>query len=368
MYKRQGYNHSLQGLGDSTSLPNFQYLNPNYVEGSDYEFPSQNISAFVEHIFALNKYFSITPGIRFESINTNANGWYRNTVYDLAGNVVFDQKIIDSQTNNRSFVIGGIGFNYKRNDTLEFYANASQNYRSINFTDMQIQNPNFRIDPNLEDEKGYNFDLGARGLIGNKVNYDISLFLLAYNNRIGTAIQTDPVLFNVYQYRTNIAQSLTKGIEGMVSVDWWKLLMNDTSKLSVRTFINVALTDARYINSLEPAYKNKEVELVPDLTFKTGIRIGYTNMSTQIQYTYTSEHFSDATNTLQQANAVNGLIPAYSILDWSIKYKWRRIQLESGINNMLNTIYFTRRATAYPGPGIIPSPPRNYFLTLQLKL
>ena len=38
-----------------------------------------------------------------------------------------------------------------------------KNYRSINFTDMQIQNPNFKIDPNLEDEKGYNSDLGFRG-------------------------------------------------------------------------------------------------------------------------------------------------------------------------------------------------------------
>lgn len=364
----KGYNHSVQGRADSTDLPTFEYLNPNYVEGSDYEFPSQNISAFIEHIFAINNHFSVTPGVRFESINTNANGWYRNTVEDLAGNIVFDEQIMDNQSNNRSFIIGGIGLNYKFNDSIEFYANASQNYRSINFTDMQIQNPNFRIDPNLEDEKGYNFDLGTRGLIGNKINYDVSLFLLAYNNRIGTAIKTDPVLFNVYQYRTNISQSITKGIEGMVTVDWWKLLVNDTSKLSVRTFVNTAFTDARYVNSLEPAYENKKVELVPEFTFKTGLSIAYKELSTQIQYSYTSEHFSDATNTLQQANAVNGLIPAYSIIDWSVKYKWKRLQLETGINNISNSIYFTRRATAYPGPGIIPSPPRNYFLTLQVRI
>lgn len=364
----KGYNHSVQGLADSTDQPNFQYNNPNYVEGSDYEFPSQNISAFIEHIFALTDQFSITPGVRFESINTNASGWYRNTVTDLAGNVVFDEKITDTQANNRSFFIGGLGLNYKANDTLEIYANASQNYRSINFTDMQIQNPNFRIDPNLEDEKGYNFDFGVRGLIGNKVNYDVSLFLLSYDNRIGTAIKTDSVLYNVYQYRTNISKSVTKGIEGMVAIDWWKLLINDTSKLSVRTFVNTAFTDAKYVNSLEPAFNNKKVELVPEFTFKTGLRIGHGDFSTQFQYSYTSEHFSDATNTLQQANAVNGLIPAYSIIDWSIKYKWKNLQLETGINNLSNSIYFTRRATAYPGPGIIPSAPRNYFLTLQIKI
>lgn len=364
----KGYNHSMQGLADSSDQPNFEYLNPNYVEGSDYEFPSQNISAFIEHIFQITPRFSITPGVRFESINTDAKGWFRNTVTDLAGNIIFDERVEDIRSNNRSFVIGGIGLNYKISDTLEFYANASQNYRSINFTDMQIQNPNFRIDPNLEDEKGDNFDFGVRGLVGNKINYDISLFLLSYDNRIGTAIQTDPQLFSVFQFRTNISKSITKGIEGMIAVDWWKVFVSDTSKISVRTFVNTAFTDAKYINSLEPAFDNKKVELVPEFTFKTGLNIGYGNFTTQFQYSYTSEHFSDATNTLQQANAVNGLIPAYSIFDWSIKYKWKILQLETGINNLTNSIYFTRRATAYPGPGVIPSPPRNYFLTLQVRI
>ena len=42
-------------------------------------------------------------------------------------------------------------------------------------------------------------------------------------------------------------------------------------------------------------------------------------------------------------------------------------KLEAGVNNLLNEKYFTRRATGYPGPGIIPSSPRNWYLTLQMK-
>ena len=34
----------------------------------------------------------------------------------------------------------------------------------------------------------------------------------------------------------------------------------------------------------------------------------------------------------------------------------------------IDEIYFTRRATGYPGPGIIPSPPRNAYLTVEIKL
>ena len=47
--------------------------------------------------------------------------------------------------------------------------------------------------------------------------------------------------------------------------------------------------------------------------------------------------------------------------------RFKNYKLEFGINNILDNHYFVRRATGYPGPGIIPSPPRNYYITLQLK-
>ena len=55
-------------------------------------------------------------------------------------------------------------------------------------------------------------------------------------------------------------------------------------------------------------------------------------------------------------------------MDISAKYILNRIQIEAGVNNLSNEIYFTRRATGYPGPGIIPSPPRNYYLGIQITL
>jgi Fe(3+) dicitrate transport protein len=31
-------------------------------------------------------------------------------------------------------------------------------------------------------------------------------------------------------------------------------------------------------------------------------------------------------------------------------------------------MYFTRRATGYPGPGIIPSDARSFFVTLSFRI
>ena len=55
-------------------------------------------------------------------------------------------------------------------------------------------------------------------------------------------------------------------------------------------------------------------------------------------------------------------------MDFSLKYLNKKIQLETGINNLTNEKYFTRRAVGYPGPGIIPSMPRNFYLCMQIKV
>ena len=134
------------------------------------------------------------------------------------------------------------------------------------------------------------------------------------------------------------------------------------------TFLNFSFIDSKYIRSDEPGVVGKEVEFVPKYNVKYGIKFGYKNFTSYIQYSYLASQFSDSSNSIESnLSGVIGEIPAYDILDFSMNYKLGKIKLETGINNILNNFYFTRRATGYPGPGIIPSPPRNYYFTLQYK-
>ena len=101
------------------------------------------------------------------------------------------------------------------------------------------------------------------------------------------------------------------------------------------------------------------------MNIKTCIKFRYKNLSTSIQYTYLAEQFTDAFNSVEPSlSGVNGMIPSYNVVDFSTSYKYKFIKLEAGVNNVLNEAYFTRRATGYPGPGIIPSSPRTYYTTL----
>jgi len=372
----KGFNKTLQGNGNSNNGPDFNFddfsenINSSNSIQSDYDFPSFNFSAFIEHIFNLNNKLSITPGIRYEYISTSAIGQFRKSESDLVGTPLFDTVVSFANKNeNRDFIIGGIGINYKLSNKIELYSNFSQNYRSINFSDMQISNPNFIIDPKLKDERGYNSDIGVRGKIKNKLYFDASVYMLFYDNRIGTRLTTDTVWFKPIQYRTNISQSRTIGFEMMIEADWLKLLSINDNENKLSTFINFSYNNANYINSDILAFKNKKVELVPPIVLKTGFSFTKEKYSLSYQFSYTKEHFSDATNSENQvSNAVVGLIYSYFTMDLSCKIIFKSIQLETGINNLSNEIYFTRRATGYPGPGIIPSMPRSFYLCLQIKI
>jgi Fe(3+) dicitrate transport protein len=63
------------------------------------------------------------------------------------------------------------------------------------------------------------------------------------------------------------------------------------------------------------------------------------------------------------------VIPAYHLFDLSGNYDVNSsFFIRAGINNLLNEKYFTRRSGGYPGPGIMSAEPRNFFLTVGLKL
>jgi Fe(3+) dicitrate transport protein len=85
------------------------------------------------------------------------------------------------------------------------------------------------------------------------------------------------------------------------------------------------------------------------------------------------EQFTDATNTGEHpgefvSNAVAGLIPAYFVMDMSANYRWQRWRFSLSVNNLGDARYFTRRASGYPGPGIIPATARSVFLGVKFDL
>ncbi len=367
----RGFTQRKQGDGNDGSDANFSFLSPDNLEGSDFDFPGTNISAFAENIFNLNKKWSITPGIRFEFIRTQANGHYRTTNRDLSGNIIFDQTIPENKASSRAFVLVGLGVSHKVKDYLEFYGNFSQNYRSVTFNDIRVNNPNLVVDDNIRDERGYNADLGMRGNVNGLLNFDLSAFHLAYKDRIGAILQRvpDPELIErIIRFRTNLSDANIFGLEGFATIDLFQWIYGNKYHSALSVFANVAWIHARYTGNNDNSISGKTVELVPSINLKTGIAFTKGKFKASYQYSYVSRQYSEASNATFSASAVEGLIPAYQVMDISMAFKHRSLRLETGCNNLTNSSYFTRRASGYPGPGIISSDGRSFYLNIGLTV
>jgi Fe(3+) dicitrate transport protein len=365
----QSRNTGIQGPGSSGSNPDFHLATdefPSYPNQSNYAFPNLNISVFGENIFKVTPKFSITPGFRFEKIRTQAKGSYRKINTDLAGNVIFDQTYPENNIKDRHFILLGVGLSYKPKNQIEFYGNLSQNYRSVTFNDIRTVVPSLVIDPKITDEKGYTSDIGIRGQLSDKITFDSSIYGLYYDDKIGEYPISVP---SDARFRGNIGTAVTYGFETMLDWSISKTFFEKNENFSWNIFTNTAFTDSKYLKSDAPNIKGKKVEFVPMANIKTGTSIGYKNFMSSIQFTYVSSQFTDAANTRTDNSddiyGIFGQIPDYYVADFSASYKWKRFKLESGITNFTNNYYFTRRATGYPGPGIIPSENRTFYATLE---
>jgi len=327
-----------QGPGSNGLNADFSFRTeefPDFVPQAEFDFPNLNVAIFGENIFNLSDEWSVTPGFRFEYIKTESEGVFRNVVLDLAGNPLLNEEVPDNRTLERNFFIFGVGTSYKPNDALELYANFSENYRSVTFNDIRIVNPSNRIDENITDETGFTADIGARGRFANLINYDISAFGLLYDNRIGEVIDPED---GVGTLRSNIGTAFIFGLETFADVNLKSLIAPGADKLKLNYFLNLAITGSEYTDSDFNNVEGNTVEFIPEVNIKTGLNFGYGNFLSSLQYTFIGEQFTDATNA-----------PAL-------------------FQDARNNSYFTRRATGYPGPGIIPAEPRTFYTTLQVKL
>jgi len=333
----------------------------------DITYKSFNGAAFAENIFRFNKLL-IIPGIRYELVEGKANG--RNG-YTTDGSEI----LLQNQKRSRSFVLAGVGAEYHLTEKTELYGNITQAYRPIQFGDLTAPPTTDVIDPNLTDAKGYNADFGYRGKVKNYLFFDISGYYLRYNNRVGTITQQNAT-GAFYNYRTNVGSSNSNGIEALAEFSFINAFAAKTPNTDLSIFASYSYTNAKYDNLkvvtkvgndlVESNLKDKKVENAPTHIFRAGITYMLKGFSITGQWSYVGETFSDANNTvIPTANGQTGLIPSYKVADVTVVYKWNKnFNIKSGINNLTDEKYFTRRGGGYPGPGLLPADGRTFFVSV----
>ncbi|MFY7667186.1 MAG: TonB-dependent receptor family protein [Crocinitomicaceae bacterium] len=325
-------------------------------------FTTRNGAAFIENMFQLTKRLSITPGVRLEYINSGAFG---------AIDKPFVGTSIAVPNQVRTILLAGVGAEFKATKNSNVYANFSQAYRPVTYSELTPAATTDSIDSNLKDASGYNIDFGYRGTIKEFLTFDVGAFYLFYDNRVGT------INVNNKNLRTNIGASVSKGIESFVELDVMRIFSEKSKIGNLKLYANIALIDARYIRWDDPAalidstkdFTGNYVENSPRTINRFGLTYKYNRFSLNFQLNQVGEVYTDALNTeLSNARATIGKISGYQVMDVSCTYLINgKYNVKAGVNNLTDERYATRRAGGYPGPGLLPANGRTFYFSIGVK-
>jgi len=353
------------------------------VEGkypTSLEFTTKNVAFFAENQFKISNNFSVTSGVRYEHINSTAIG--RINIVNGNDEDFGEKNIV------RNKPLFGIGFEYKWKQT-NFYANISQAFRPVLFSDLTPTTIIDVVDSNLKDASGFNADLGYRGVYKGFLNFDVSVFYLSYNNRVGGISQfvnNDPTQ-GTYLFRTNLGETRNKGIESFVDLNITKMLGIEKPYGNLDVFASMSFIDSKYVNFkttttttntttsppttiiTETNLAGNQVENAPRYIHNFGMSWSNNEFSATVQYKMSGKIFTDANNTVTpSANGQTGILDGYRIVDFSSEYKFlKNFNVRAGINNFLDKSYATRRSSGYPGPGILPGEGRTFYMSIGAK-
>lgn len=349
--KREQLGKGTTGSSYDLSLTNTQY-------GRSLDYTTTNYAAFAENIFQIGNHLKIVPGIRLEYIE-NKRGGYINTT---------PTGTLNADTRVRQFLLYGIGTEFMVTEKTNIYGNFSRAYRPVTFSELTPSATTEIIDPNLKDASGFNADFGYRGIVKNFLSFDVGVFYLNYENRIGTLTQ------NGMPFRTNIGTSVSKGVESYIEIDVVKIFTEKSKIGNISIFASNSFIDAKYVKWNNPAIagdpsksiENKRVENAPQYIHRFGATYNLKGFSVTFQLSNIGDVFTDAANT-EESNATGtiGKLSGYQVMDASLSYKFmERYNFKAGVNNIADEKYATRRAGGYPGPGIMPGNGRTIFVSI----
>jgi len=263
---------------------------------------------------------------------------------------------------------------WQRRLGVELYGNVAQAWRPVLFSE-RFPNDLVAVDPAMRSARGLSADVGARGrALASRLSYDVSVFHLDYDGRVGTlsrAVLGADSLRYPSGLRTNAGRSWHRGFEAFAELDL------SAVRRGVSLFTSVGRTVATYTRG---AAAGRQVEYSPDWVVRSGLTLRGQDARGErwrgtLQGSHVSTVYSDASNTVFQADGLQGIIPAYTVWDLSLSTRLPRlltrdlrgVRAELNVNNLLDRRYFTRRAAGYPGPGIIPAEPRTVLAGVRIE-
>jgi len=305
------------------------------------------LSMFAENLFRYGA-LSVTPSVRLENI------WQ-----DITENLNLDKTTVPLANESiHDFVaLAGVAAELELAPEVAAYANFSQGYRPMIFSQAVPNGTNQVVNQDLQEGRSWQSDAGVRGQFFRHLSADVSYFYMEFDDQIGSA--TIGGLSSVQ----NVGDARHQGVEAAFELDALGVIDSIAGAgpgaerdASVRLFYNTMFLDAEFVGGPNTG---KTPQYAPDFIQKAGVQLGWKDrIRARLAGTFVDDHFANDNNTEQFT------VPSYKVwdltFDWDIDDAWTAF---AGVNNLFDEHYFARVRS----DGIDPADGRNAFGGFKYK-
>lgn len=275
----------------------------------------------------------VTPGVRFESIESDRVNFAANQAY--------------STSNDKA--LPSMSVSYLLDEAATLFANYGTSFGPV----QNIQLNSQTADNPLKPELAKTAEIGGRWK-DRQLSAEVTLFQIRFDNQILQVPGSNPAVFG------NIGQTHHKGIETSIAYAF-----DRTSFLAgLDVYVNYTYTEATQKSGTTAG---NDVPFYSRNTDSVGARYAIGAFAVGVNTTHQSSQYSDLANTVtESANAAVGRIPGYRV--WNLAASWKPpvdgLELQAGINNLDDERYYTRNVDGNAGRMV--GAPRTVYVQARL--
>ena len=262
---------------------------------------------------------SVTPGVRFESIDQDYIDYVSDSTNTRSG----------TGSDTIDFVAPGISFNLELSETEQLFGGV--------FKGVSVPGPRASIRSGVDLEESIGYELGFRTQRDNGFSGELVWFLSDFDNLVGTDAG-----FGDDNEERNAGEATVWGFEGSLRYD---PLETSDLDLSLPMYVTATWTSARFDNDLASsggdgiyggATEGNEIPYVPELQLAVGVGLQTEKWGGNLDLTYHSETFGTGDNASDPVNSSRqGEIDSLLLLDLSAYYQLNEnVKLIGGVSNL----------------------------------
>lgn len=303
-----------------------------------------SVGVFLQSVWAPSDRLEITTGLRYD--------WLE---FDIDDRYMTATNPDDSGRRSYTELSGNLGASYAWRPKQHVYANVATAFESPTFTEFANPTGQGGFNPGIEPQTAINYEIGAKGVLGERARYQISAFW----------INTEDELV-VYQsgggrdFYENSGETRRRGIEASMEYFFTDHL---TATVSY-TYAEYEFVE--FTNRKGQDFSGNRLPGLPQQTLFAELAwqkedVGFAAISAL----WVDERYADNANEVQ--------VPSYSVVNARVGKVFhpggQKLTVYGGVNNLLDEFYFSNiRINAYGGRYYEPAPGRTVYVGLKLAL